>query len=228
MERKAIVLLSGGADSATCLALAVRRERRSCLALSFAYGQKHACELAAAARCAAAFSAEHLVVELDRRLFSSSALTGGGPVPRERTPAEIGADIPATYVPARNLVFLSLAAALAENRGVDSIHLGVNARDYSGYPDCRPAFIEAFRAALAAGTRGGDRGEPVAIETPLIGLTKAEIFRLGTELELDYALTVSCYDPDEEGRACGACDSCRLRRKGFREAGLPDPTRYQA
>ncbi len=227
MTEKAIVLLSGGADSATCLAWASRERGLDCLALSFDYGQRHKEELAAAGKVARSFGVPHKTARLDPSLFASSALTGGGPVPKNRSQEEIGRGIPSTYVPARNLVFLSLAAALAETEGAGTLVLGVNALDYSGYPDCRPEFLEAFRQVLLAGTRPGAEGRPVNIEAPLLRMKKSEIFLLGTRLGVDYSLTVSCYDADGKGRACGSCDACILRARGFREAGLPDPTRYR-
>lgn len=222
---KAVVLLSGGLDSATVLAMA-KRDGRQCLALSFAYGQRHEIELAAARRVAGAIGvAEHIVYPLDLRLFGASALTSDINVPKDAVGAP---GIPVTYVPARNTIFLAIALGLAEARGADEIWIGVNAVDYSGYPDCRPQFIEAFQQVIARGTKSGiERGQPHVI-TPLIELTKAQIIRRGVELGVDYALTHSCYDPDREGRACGHCDSCLLRRRGFEEAGVPDPTRYQS
>src|SRR5437762_9025187 len=220
---KAVVLLSGGLDSATVLAMA-RRDGRECVALSFAYGQRHEIELAAARRVAAAMGvAEHIVYPLDLRLFGASALTSDINVPKDAVGA---AGIPVTYVPARNTIFLAIALGLAEARGADEIWIGVNAVDYSGYPDCRPEFIEAFQNVILRGTKSGiERGRPRVI-TPLIQWTKAQIIRRGVELGVDYSLTHSCYDPDAEGRACGHCDSCLLRRKGFEEAGVRDPTRY--
>ena len=220
---KAVVLLSGGLDSATVLAMA-KRDGRECIALSFAYGQRHEIELAAARRVAAAIGvAEHIVYPLDLRLFGASALTSEIKVPKDAVGAP---GIPVTYVPARNTIFLAIALGLAEARRADEIWIGVNAVDYSGYPDCRPEFIEAFQQVIEKGTKSGiERGQPHVI-TPLIELTKADIIRRGVELGVDYSLTHSCYDPDREGRACGHCDSCLLRRKGFEEAGVPDPTRY--
>ncbi|MDQ6803148.1 MAG: 7-cyano-7-deazaguanine synthase QueC [Acidobacteriota bacterium] len=220
---KAVVLLSGGLDSATVLAMA-KREERDCIALSFAYGQRHEIELAAARRVAGAIGViEHIVYPLDLRLFGASALTADINVPKDAVGA---AGIPVTYVPARNTIFLSIALGLAEARGADEIWIGVNAVDYSGYPDCRPQFIAAFQQVIARGTKSGiERGQPRVV-TPLIEWTKAEIVRRGVELGVDYSLTHSCYDPDREGRACGHCDSCLLRKRGFVEAGVPDPTRY--
>ncbi len=227
MTAEAIVLLSGGADSTTCLAWAVRERRLDCLALSFDYGQSHKGEIRAARRTAATFQVPHRTARLDPGLFSSSALTGAAPIPRGRNLVEIGRGIPPTYVPARNLVFLSLAAALAETEGAGTLVIGVNALDYSGYPDCRPEFLRAFREVLRVGTRAGVEGNPIRVEAPLLEMKKSEIFLLGTRLGVDYSSTVSCYDPDESGRACGSCDACLLRARGFAEAGLPDPTRYR-
>jgi 7-cyano-7-deazaguanine synthase len=220
---RAVVLLSGGLDSATVLALA-RSEKRACLALSFVYGQRHDIEIAAARRVAATMEVEeHLVYPLDLRIFGASALTADIAVPKD----EVGkSGIPVTYVPARNTIFLALALGCAEARGAREIWIGVNALDYSGYPDCRPEFVEAFQQVILRGTRSGvEKGEP-RIVAPLIRLTKAEIIRRGAGLGVDYSLTHSCYDPDSAGRACGHCDSCLLRKRGFEEAGVPDPTRY--
>jgi 7-cyano-7-deazaguanine synthase len=228
MDQTAVVLLSGGLDSATTLAVA-RDEGFACYALSFRYGQRHAVELAAAARVARALGVdEHRVIDLDPAAFVGSALTDATrDVPKDRD--EIGAGpVPSTYVPARNTIFLSYALAWAEVLGTGDIFIGVNAADYSGYPDCRPEYIAAFETlanlAVAAAVEGSLR---VRIHAPLIHMTKAQIIQTGTRLGVDYALTHSCYDPDEEGRACGRCDSCRLRLKGFAEAGLPDPGIYQ-
>ena len=226
---RAVVLLSGGLDSATALAVC-RRDGFAPYALSVDYGQRHRAELAAARRVAVHLRARrHLVVPLDLAAIGGSALTDPGiDVPKGRDLAEIGAGVPVTYVPARNTVLLSLALAWAETLGAFDLFLGVNALDYSGYPDCRPAFLAAFErlanVATAAGTEGRGR---FRVHAPLLELTKAEIVRLGTDLGVDYSLTVSCYDPDDEGRACGACDACLLRKKGFAEAGLPDPTLYR-
>lgn len=220
----AVVLLSGGLDSTTALAIA-RAEGLTCHALTVRYGQLHACELAAAARVAAALgAAEHRVLTLDLAPLARSALTSPDlAVPKDRTLAEIGApgDVPATYVPARNTILLALALAWAETLGAEDLFVGVNVLDASGYPDCRPAFIDAFQALAEVAThRGGFR-----VRAPLIAMTKAEIILTGTRLGVDYGLTHSCYDPIDE-RACGRCDACHLRRKGFAEAGVPDPTRY--
>jgi 7-cyano-7-deazaguanine synthase len=220
----AVVLLSGGLDSATVLALA-RNEGREVSALSFDYGQRHRVELEAAARVAASMGvARFVVVPLDLRAFGGSALTDDIDVPKD----SLGRDsIPVTYVPARNTVFLAMALAYAEARGAVEIWIGVNAVDFSGYPDCRPEFLDAFRRVVLTGTRSGvDRGEP-RILAPLLELSKGEIIRKGAALGVDYSLTLSCYDPDDEGRACGHCDSCLLRKEGFAAAGVPDPTRYR-
>jgi 7-cyano-7-deazaguanine synthase len=221
---KAVILLSGGLDSATVLAIA-KREGRERIALSFAYGQRHEIELAAARRVAAAMGViEHVLYPIDLRLFGASALTGDISVPKD----SVGAPgIPITYVPARNTIFLAIALGLAEARKAEEIWIGVNAVDYSGYPDCRPQFIDAFQNVIVNGTRSGiEYGEPRVV-TPLIELTKAEIIRRGVELGVDYSLTHSCYDPDAQGRACGHCDSCILRKRGFAEAGVNDPTPYR-
>ena len=221
--RNAVCLLSGGLDSATCLAYA-RREGYTCYALSFDYGQRHKVELDAAARVAAALGAErHIVARIGLDAFGGSALTADIDVPKSRTAAEMGTGIPITYVPARNTIFLSFALALAEVLESSDIFIGVNALDYSGYPDCRPEFIEAYERMANLATRTGVEGRTrVKIHTPLLRLTKAEIVKLGRELGLDFSLTFSCYDPDAAGRACGQCDACLLRRKGFQEAGIED------
>lgn len=222
--RIAVCLLSGGLDSSTCLALA-RRHGYECYALSFDYGQRHRVELEAAARVAHSLgAARHLIVRVDLRLFGHSALTGQIAVPKGRSPAEMGREIPVTYVPARNTIFLSLALAWAEVLECSDIFIGVNALDYSGYPDCRPEYIEAYERMANLATKAGVEGRTcVKIHTPLIRLSKGEIVKLGRDLGLDFSLTHSCYDPDPAGRPCGACDSCLLRRKGFEEAGLADP-----
>lgn len=221
--RRAVVLLSGGLDSATTLAVA-RSRGFECYALSVAYGQRHAAELDAAARVARALSArEHRVMHVDLAGIGGSALTDPGiAIPEQPT-----SGIPVTYVPARNTMMLALALAWAEVLGAEDIFIGVNAVDYSGYPDCRPEFIAAFEQLAARATRAGVEGTPLRIHAPLIDLTKAEIIRLGLRLGVDYAMTVSCYQADAEGRACGRCDSCRLRRAGFEAAGVADPTRYR-
>jgi 7-cyano-7-deazaguanine synthase len=223
--KKAVILLSGGLDSATVLALA-KAEGYAPYALSFRYGQRHAVELEAAARVAAALGVvEHKIAEIDLRLFGGSALTAEIAVPKARSAEEMGRDIPVTYVPARNTIFLSFALAWAEVLGARDLFIGVNAVDYSGYPDCRPEFIAAFEKmahlATAAGVQEG--GGRLRIHTPLIHLSKAEIIRRGTELGVDYGMTLSCYDPSPEGTPCGACDSCLLRAKGFEECGVRDP-----
>jgi 7-cyano-7-deazaguanine synthase len=228
MSKQAVVLLSGGLDSATVAAIA-RRDGFAVCALSFDYGQRHDVEIEAAKRVAAAVGAErHVVVPIDLRAFGGSALTDDIPVPKGRTDEDMSAGIPVTYVPARNTIFLSLALAWAEVLGTGDIFIGVNARDYSGYPDCRPDYLAAFQGMANLATKGAVEGTmPVSIHSPLIDLTKAEIISLGTGLGVDYSLTRSCYDPDGQGRACGTCDSCSLRLKGFAEAGLSDPALYQ-
>lgn len=220
---RAVVLLSGGLDSATVLAMA-RSEGRTCHAISFTYGQRHEIEIAAARRVAKAMgAAEHVVYPLDLRVFGASALTANIEVPKDAAGAP---GIPITYVPARNTIFLALALGFAEAREAQEIWIGVNAVDFSGYPDCRPEFADAFQKVMLTGTRSGiEKGEPRLV-TPLIHLTKAGIIRRGVELGVDYSLTHSCYDPGAQGRACGHCDSCILRRRGFEEAGVPDPTKY--
>ncbi|MGP1310552.1 MAG: 7-cyano-7-deazaguanine synthase QueC, partial [Phycisphaerales bacterium] len=211
-------------DSAVALAVAVREQRLAAHAVSVDYGQRHRRELQAADAVAKHLGAtSHTTIGLDLRAVGGSALTGDIDVPKDREPS---AGIPATYVPARNMVFLSLAVGLAETVNADRVFIGVNEVDYSGYPDCRPEFIGAFQRAAALGTRAGDEGRPVRIETPLAGYSKAAIIRRGADLGVDFSITHSCYDPDDEGRACGRCDSCALRRKGFEEAGVPDPTTY--
>lgn len=219
---RAVVLTSGGLDSATVLAMAAAAGRE-CFALSFDYGQRHRAELDAAARVAASVPGTvHKVVSLDLSSIGGSALTDTAiAVPTSPTDG-----IPVTYVPARNTVFLAIAMGWAEVLDAGEIHIGVNAVDYSGYPDCRPAFIEAFRALTAVATRAGVEGRPIEVCTPIITMSKADIIRAGTGLGVDYGLTVSCYQADSEGRACGRCDSCRLRREGFAAAGVADPTRY--
>lgn len=223
---KAVVLLSGGLDSATVLAIA-RRDGFTPHTLSFDYGQRHRVELNAAKKLAAAFGAEHSVMSFDLRQFGGSALTGDIDVPKDRPESQMSSGIPITYVPARNTIFLSFALGLAEVIGSSNIFVGVNALDYSGYPDCRPEFIDAFQRLANLATRAGVEGQRIRIHAPLIQMSKAQIIATGSELGVDYSLTVSCYDPSPEGLACGRCDSCQLRRKGFTEAGIPDPTRYQ-
>jgi 7-cyano-7-deazaguanine synthase len=221
--KKAVVLVSGGLDSATTLALA-QEQGYACYALSFDYGQRHRCELDAARKVAeAAGVIEHKIITLNLDNIGGSALTDTAiPVPQQATEG-----IPVTYVPARNTVFLALALGWAEVLEAEAIFIGVNAVDYSGYPDCRPEFIEAFANMAQLATKAGVEGRPIRIETPLIHLSKAEIIQQGSRLDVDYANTISCYDPDTEGRACGRCDSCRLRAAGFEAAGVTDPTRYQ-
>lgn len=225
-ERRAVVLLSGGLDSATALAIAHADGFRTS-ALSFRYGQRHSAEISAAERVATCIGVErHVIVTIDLRVFGGSALTADIPVPKDRDVAEMSHEIPITYVPARNTVFLSYALAYAEVLGSADIFIGVNAVDYSGYPDCRPEFIEAYERMANLATKAGVEGQQLKIHAPLQHLTKAEIIRKGLELGIDYAQTVSCYDATEEGLACGRCDSCSLRRRGFQEAGVADPTRY--
>lgn len=227
--KKAVVLLSGGLDSATCVAMA-QDQGYEVYALSFRYGQRHSVELDAADRVAKHLKvAEHKTAEIDLTLFGGSALTDDIDVPKDRDEGEMEADIPVTYVPARNTIFLSFALAYAEVVGAKDIFIGVNALDYSGYPDCRPEFIKSYEETANLGTKVGvTEDERIRIQTPLIDMTKAEIAATGTRLGVDYSMTISCYDPDETGAACGHCDSCLLRQKGFREAGLQDPTRYQS
>ena len=226
-NKPAVVLLSGGLDSATALAVA-RRDGFACHALTVAYGQRHAAELEAAARVARALGAiDHRVTHLDLRLFGGSALTADLAVPKDRPPDAISTGIPITYVPARNTVFLSLALAWAEVVGSFDIIIGVNVLDYSGYPDCRPEFVAAFERLANLATKAGVEGKgQFRVHAPLIQMSKADIIRLGVALGVDYGLTHSCYDPAADGAACGRCDSCQLRRDGFRAAGVPDPTRY--
>ncbi|MBL4835941.1 MAG: 7-cyano-7-deazaguanine synthase QueC [Kordiimonadaceae bacterium] len=226
--KKAVVLLSGGLDSATVVAMA-QKDGYSIHALSFRYGQRHSIELEAADAVAKHLGiAEHKVAEIDLTLFGGSALTDDIDVPKDRNESEMEADIPVTYVPARNTIFLSFALAYAETIGAKDIFIGVNALDYSGYPDCRPEFIASFEETANLGTKiGVTEDERIRIRTPLLNMTKAEITTAGSKLGVDYAMTISCYDPDTTGAACGHCDSCLLRRKGFREAKLADPTRYQ-
>lgn len=221
---RAVILLSGGLDSATVLAMA-KAEGRQCHALSITYGQRHSVEMEAAQAVAKAMGvAEHIVESLDLRVFGASALTSDIDVPKDAVDAP---GIPVTYVPARNTIFLALALGFAEARDAQEIWIGVNALDYSGYPDCRPDFIEAFQRVIRTGTRSGvERGEPRLV-APLQYLSKADIILRGVALGVDYGITHSCYDPAPDGRACAHCDSCLLRRKGFAEAGVADPTRYR-
>jgi len=222
------VLLSGGIDSTTTLALA-QREGFEAYALTFRYGQRHALEIEAARRVARAFDvARHEIVDFDLRRFGGSALTAAIDVPKDRTPSEMGQDIPATYVPARNTIFLAFALAWSETLAAHDIFIGVNALDYSGYPDCRPEYVSAFQHLADLATKAGVEGrQQLRIHTPLIALSKKEIVALGTSLGVDYGLTTSCYDPSPSGEACGRCDACLLRLKGFAEARLVDPIRYR-
>lgn len=226
-QSKAVVLVSGGLDSATALAIA-KNQGFDVYALSFRYGQRHAVELEAAKKVAAeAGVSDHVIASIDLRQFGGSALTQEIEVPKGRAASEMGVGIPVTYVPARNTIFLSFALAWAEVLKASDIFIGVNALDYSGYPDCRPEYIEAYTRMANLATKAGVTGETrLTIHTPLIHMTKAEIIRQGTALKVDYGLTHSCYDPTPEGHACGECDSCLLRLKGFSEAGLKDPVVY--
>jgi 7-cyano-7-deazaguanine synthase len=222
----AIVLLSGGLDSATALALS-RTAGKVCHALSFRYGQRHAVELEAAARLARALgAASHRVLTIDAAALAGSSLTGASEVPKGRSEEQIGQGIPSTYVPARNTLFVAHALALAEVERADEIVLGINAVDYSGYPDCRPEWLAAMSEVARLGTRAGVEGHPIRLVAPLVTMSKADIAREAVRLGVDVRATVSCYDPGPGGEACGACDSCVLRRRGFEEAGLADPTRY--
>jgi len=220
-QKKAVVLVSGGLDSVTALAIA-QDQGFGCYALSVDYGQRHRSELDAAKRVTGAAGVSLKVLPLDLRAIGGSALTDDIDVPETES-----SGIPVTYVPARNTIMLSLALAYAEVLGADDIFIGVNAVDYSGYPDCRPEFIEAYQQMARLATKAGVEGRAMTIHTPLIDLTKAEIIRKGIELGVDYAMTVSCYQADGEGRACGLCDSCRIRREGFQSADVPDPTKYR-
>ena len=227
VSKKAVVLFSGGLDSTTVLAMA-RDEGYDTYAMSFRYGQRHAVELQCAKNVAKALGIkQHTIVDIDLRTFGASALTADIEVPKDRSDTEMGNGIPITYVPARNTIFLSYALAYAEVLGADTIFIGVNALDYSGYPDCRPEYIKAYQTMANLATQTGVEGKTeLTIRTPLIDKTKAEIIRIGAALGVDYGLTLSCYDPDAEGSACGRCDSCLLRKRGFKEADIPDPTRY--
>ena len=226
MGKKAVVLLSGGLDSATTLAIA-QSQGFECAALSFRYGQRHLAELDCARKVAArAGIFRHEICDIDLRAFGGSALTADIDVPKDRDEAEMGDGIPVTYVPARNTIMLSFALAFAEVIGAADIIVGVNAVDYYGYPDCRPDYIAAFERMANLATKAGVEGHKLTIHAPLIALTKADIIRQGLALGVDYALTSSCYDPNPEGRACGRCDACRLRLKGFAEAGAADPAPY--
>lgn len=227
MRKKAVVLLSGGLDSTTVLAIA-RDEGYGTYAMSFRYGQRHTMELECAKNVAEALRGQqHKVVDIDLRTFGASALTADIEVPKDRPDTEKGNGIPITYVPARNTIFLSYALVWAEILVADTIFIGANAIDYSGYPDCRPEYIEAYQTMANLATQAGVEGKTkLKIRAPLMHKTKAEIIQIGVALGVDYSLTLSCYDPDAKGRACGGCDSCLLRKKGFKEAGIPDPTRY--
>lgn len=228
MHKPAIVLLSGGLDSTTVLALA-KDEGYTPYALSFRYGQRHVIELAAAERVASAQGvARHVIADIDLRVFGGSALTDEVEVPKHDSADELAADIPVTYVPARNTVFLSFALAYAETVGASDIFIGVSALDYSGYPDCRPEYIQAYEAMANLATRAGVEGSRLSIHTPLINLTKAQTIEAGLRLGVDYSMTSSCYDPDDQGRPCGHCDSCLLRLRGFAEVGATDPLEYQS
>jgi 7-cyano-7-deazaguanine synthase len=223
----AVLLLSGGLDSTTLLASVVREGYRV-TALTFRYGQRHEQEMEAAARAATRYGVAHRIVEIDLRPVGGSALTADIAVPKDRLLGEPGAGIPVTYVPARNTIFLSVALAWAEATGAHDIFIGVNAVDSSGYPDCRPEFIEAFERLANIATRAGVEGTTrIRVRAPFIGMTKREIVLLGTSLEVDYSMTTSCYDPDPSGAACGRCDACQLRRRGFEDASISDPTPYQ-
>ena len=225
---KAVVLLSGGLDSTTALAVA-RSRGFDCYALSVDYGQRHRVELERAAVVAKALGAvEQRVVKIDLRQIGGSALTADIAVPKDRSTADMSHGVPVTYVPARNTILLGLALGYAETVGAFDLFIGANVLDYSGYPDCRPEFLSAFESLANLATKAGTEGAGTfRVHSPLLKMTKAEIIRMGTKLGVDYALTLSCYDPDAAGRACGRCDSCALRKKGFAEAGVPDPTAYQ-
>ena len=227
MSRKAVVLLSGGLDSTTTLAIA-RDEGYATYAMSFRYGQRHTVELQGAEKVAEALGVKrHAIVDIDLRTFGASALTADIAVPKNRSDAEMADSIPITYVPARNTIFLSYALAWAEVLAADAIFIGATAVDYSGYPDCRPEYIEAYQTMANLATQAGVEGKiQLKIRAPLLEKTKVEIIQIGTALGVDYGLTLSCYDPDTEGSACGGCDSCLHRKRGFKEAGIPDPTRY--
>jgi 7-cyano-7-deazaguanine synthase len=222
-----IVLLSGGLDSATVLAMCLAQGRQ-CHALSFRYGQRHKVELAAAAAIAQRMgAASHRICSIDVQCLAGSALTGQGEIPKGRSESVIGTGIPSTYVPARNTLFVAHALGLAESIGAEEIALGINALDYSGYPDCRPEWLAAMQEVARLGTKVGVSGQAVKLVAPLVAMSKADIIRAGTALGVDYGLTLSCYDPSDEGGACGACDACILRRLGFEQAGQKDPTRYR-
>ncbi|MBN2694022.1 7-cyano-7-deazaguanine synthase QueC [bacterium] len=226
MTKKAIILLSGGLDSATCLAIA-KDMGFECYAMSFRYGQRHTVELDAAKKVADAMGVkEHIVIDINLGTIGGSALTADIEVPKHHKVEDMGKDIPITYVPARNTIFLSFALAWGEVLHIKDIFIGVNALDYSGYPDCRPEYIESYENMANFATKLGTEGEKIKIHTPLISMTKGEIVKTGVELGVDYSLTHTCYDPDENGRSCGVCDSCLLRLKGFEEYGMRDPIDY--
>ncbi|MCY1039853.1 7-cyano-7-deazaguanine synthase QueC [Corallococcus sp. bb12-1] len=226
MAKRAVVLLSGGLDSTTCLAMA-KAAGFEPVCLSIAYGQRHSVELERARKVAQIMGVRDVrVVTVDLRQVGGSALTDDIPVPKDRSDEDMSHDVPVTYVPARNALFLSLALGLAEVVGATDLYIGVNAVDYSGYPDCRPEFIRSFETMAQLATKAGVEGARFQVHAPLSGLTKAQIIQAGVKLGVDYGMTHSCYDPDAQGRACGRCDSCLLRSKGFQEAGVPDPTTY--
>ncbi len=227
-NKKAVVLLSGGLDSTTCVALA-QKQGFDVVGLSFDYGQRHTNELEAAARVATVMGLEsHVTAKIDLRIFGGSALTDDIEVPKGRSSADMDKEIPVTYVPARNTIFLSFALAFAETQGASDIFIGVNALDFSGYPDCRPEYIAAYETMANLATKSGVEGkDSIKIHTPLIDMTKADIVRTGLALGVDYSLTTSCYDPDPDDTSCGQCDACHLRLKGFREAGETDPVAYK-
>jgi 7-cyano-7-deazaguanine synthase len=226
-KRKAVVLLSGGLDSATAAAIA-KSDGFDVYAMTFEYGQRHEFEIQTAKRVAKALGvAEHIVCKIDLRAFGGSALTSDIEVPKHRTREEMSTGIPVTYVPARNTIFLSFAVGWAETLGANDIYIGVNALDYSGYPDCRPEYIEAYQQMARLATKVGVEGSNLTIHTPLIALTKGQIITRGLELGVDYSITNTCYDPSEDGKACGQCDACLLRLKGFEENGMSDPAPYQ-
>jgi 7-cyano-7-deazaguanine synthase len=229
MQKRAVVLLSGGVDSSTTLAIAKSRGF-DIYALSFRYGQRHKVELEAARKIATALGVEkHIIIDIDMRSFGGSALTSDIDVPKSRSNEDMASGIPITYVPARNTIFLSFALAWAEVLTAQDVFIGVNALDYSGYPDCRPEFIAAFESLANLATKAGVEGNArFVIHAPLIQMSKGEIIRAGVDLGVDYSLTISCYDPSAGGEACGECDSCLLRRKGFADAGLTDPVKYRA
>lgn len=228
MSKKAVVLLSGGLDSTTTLAIA-RAEGYDTYVMSFRYGQRNRAELQSAENIVKSLGAkQHTIIDIDLRFFGASALTADIDVPKDRSDSDVGHGIPITYVPARNTIFLSYALAWAEVLAADTIFIGANTIDYSGYPDCRPEYIHAYQTMANLATQAGVEGKTkLTIRTPLIDKTKAEIIQIGTALGIDYSLTLSCYDPDIDGRACGKCDSCMLRKKGFLDAGISDPTRYR-